>query len=362
MQQDRDISFDAFRGIAIIAVIAIHACDTVFFVRYPQLGQWSSFLLVAYRELLNFAVPAFIFISGYWLSKREVKSLKDYKTFLGRRLPRVLVPYLFWSLIILGSAVIKTGDINIYQIIRKLLTGTASNVYYFIIVIVQLYIITPLLQYINHRPYGPMLIFILNAVYLSALYLSRTCDTIGHLPVYLPFCSWMLFYEIGLIIGNSDNKIFAQKNIHLFILPAILLSMLISEMEGMVLLSKYNNLSFAISPVKYSSFLYSICIIAGFLFIRSRVKYWPKFLVVVGNYSFGIYLIHIFVLKVVGIIQKINVIYSFQPLYQFIVVSMTVSICFVLISVAQKLLPESFCHKVLGFDVKVDRGMREIKT
>jgi len=350
MQKSRDLSFDAFRGLAIIAVVATHVTWSGYPWRYSPTGSWNFFFLVAYRQLLNFAVPAFLFISGYWLSKRPIKSLKDYKTFLTKRLIRILIPYLFWSFILLGYAVVKTYDINVHQIIFKLLTGGASGGYFFIIMIAQLYLITPLLQHINRKRYGLILVFMLNMVSLSALYLSRVYHIIGHIPASLPFYSWIIFYEIGLLIGNRDNKILAPKNTRLFILPAILVTLLISELEGMILLLKYENLSFAVTPVKYSSFLYSVCIILGFLFVRERFKHWPKLLVTLGNYSFGIYLIHMPVLdRVVSVVKKSNVIYSFQPLYQFIVVLIAISICFVLISTARKLLPQSFCSKVLGF-------------
>jgi len=350
MQKDRDLSFDAFRGVAIIAVVVIHASGAGFSFRYSPTGRWNFIFIASYLQLLLFAVPVLIFMAGYWSSKSPIKSLQDYKVFLARKLPRILIPYLFWSFILLGYVAVRTQDVNVRWIIFKLLTGGACFPYYFIIVIAQLYVITPLLKYINRRPYGLILVLILNAIYLLALYLSRVYNIIWHLPAYLPFCSWILFYEIGLLVGSSDNKIFAAKKTRPFILPAILVCLLISELEGMILLSKYNNLSFAISPVKYSSFLYSVCIIVGFLFIRNRLKCWPKFLVAVGNYSFGIYLIHILVLnKVVDIIQEIDVIYSFQPLYQFIVVSMTVSICFALVDVIRKLLPESFSRRFLGF-------------
>jgi len=350
MQKGRDLSFDAFRGIAIIAVVAIHASGAGFSFRYAPTGGWNFTFLAAYMQLLLFAVPALIFMAGYWSSKRPIKSLQDYKAFLSRKLPRILIPYLFWSFILLGYTAVTTQDVNIRWVILALLTGGACFPYYFIIVVAQLYVMTPLLQYINRRLYGPVLVLILNIVYLLALYLSRVYNIIWHLPAYLPFCSWVLFYEIGLLVGTRDNKTVAAKNTHLFILPAVLFFLLVSELESMILLSKYNNLSFAISPVKCSSFLYSVCIVAGFLFIRSRLKYWPKFLVAVGNYSFGIYLIHILVLnKLIDIIQEIDAIYSFQPLYQFIVVSMTVSICFALIDTTRKLLPESLCRWFLGF-------------
>ncbi len=232
----------------------------------------------------------------------------------------------------------------------SLLTGGACYPYYFIIVIIQLYIMTPLLQYINRKPYGLMLVTLLAVVGISALYLSRVSGIILHLPAYLPFYSWVIFYEIGLLVGSRVDKTMVSRNSIFFILTAVLLCLLASEVEGLVLLSKYDNLGWAASPLKYSSLLYSVCMIGVFLFIREHTTYWPKLLVKIGQYSFGIYLIHILVLdKVAVVAQRISTIYSFQPLYQFIVVSITVSACYALISITQRLLPASFCRKILGF-------------
>jgi len=349
MQKDRDPSFDAFRGVAIIAVVAIHAIGTVFSWRCPTTGGWNLFFIVTYRQLLNFAVPAFIFISGYWMAKKPIRSLKDYRLFLMGRFSRILIPYFFWSLILLGYEAIKTHDIDVQQIIFKLLTGRATTIYFFIMVISQLYIITPLLQYINRKRCGLILVLILNAISLLSAYLSRLYFNYW-IPVSSAFYSWIIFYEIGLLIGNRDNKIFIPKNMHIFILPVLLVCLLISGLEASVLLSKYDDWYFAVASVKYSSFLYSVCVILGFLLAREHFNHWPKFLVTLGYYSFGIYLTHTLILyQVADAVQKTNIICSFRPLHQFAVISITIAICFVVISITRKLLPKSFCHKVLGF-------------
>jgi surface polysaccharide O-acyltransferase-like enzyme len=349
MKKYRDPSFDAFRGLAIIAVVAIHAIDTDFPLRYGQSNQWGTFL---YRQLINFAVPTFIFISGYWMAKKPITSLQDYKTFLVTRLSRVFVPYLFWSLISIGSVilVVNTYDINVYQIIFKLLTGGSVRGYFFIILISQLYIITPLLQYMNNKSYGLMFVLIFNMLSLLALYLSRVLNVIGHVPAALPFYSWIVFYEIGLLIGGRNNKIFVRKNIGLLIFPTVFIFLLISALEGSILISQYNNLNFGRSALKYSSFLYSAFVVFGFLFLRANFNRWPKFLVTIGNYSFGVYLIHTFILdKIFRLVEKVNVIYTFTFLRQLVIVSITIAICVILIGITRKLLPTSFCHRLLGF-------------
>jgi len=350
MQKDKDLSFDAFRGVAIIAVIAIHASATGFSWRYSTTGQWNFYFLLAYVQPLLFAVPALFFMSGYWSSKKPIESLHDYGTFLKRKLLRVLIPYLFWSFILLGYAAVKTQKISVYKITLAIFTGGACYPYYFIIVIIQLYLMTPLLDYINRRRFGLILVLVLTAVSFSAVYLSRVCGVIFRLPIYLPFYSWLIYYEIGLLIGASRNKAIPFGNLCLFILPVALVSLLMSEIEAATLVSKGNNLLFAISPVKYSTLSYSVCVIVAFLLARERIRHWPKFLATCGGYSFGIYLIHLPVLnQVAEFVRQYERVYLFQPLYQLVVILITISICFVLIGITRKLLPESFCRRVLGF-------------
>jgi fucose 4-O-acetylase-like acetyltransferase len=344
MQKDRDPSFDAFRGLAIIAVVSIHAA-------YLVLADDINRYLVAYFNVLLFAVPAFIFISGYWSGQKPMGSSADYRAFLTKRLSRILIPYLFWSFVWLGYEASRTHDFNGSEIIRKLFLGQACIGYYFIILLAQLYILTPLFKYINRKSFGLELVLLLNIISLSILYLSRLFSIIWPLPASLPFYSWIIFYEIGLLAGDYDNrKTLMPKNMRFLILPAIFISLLISELEAMIILSKADNLNFALSATKFSSVFYSVCVILGFLLVREHIKYWPKSLVILGNFSFGIYLIHGPILnQAARLVQKSSIIYSFQSLYQFTVVLITILVCFALIYIIRKLLPESFCSKILGF-------------
>ena len=124
MQEKRDLSFDAFKGVAIIAVVAIHAV-------YAGGSPYSP-AYVYYRQLLNFSVPLFFFIAGYWSSRAKIESLRDYIHFLSGRLSRVLIPYFFWSALLLGYSAYCSGCIDLYRIIVVLLTGGACLGYYFV--------------------------------------------------------------------------------------------------------------------------------------------------------------------------------------------------------------------------------------
>ncbi len=343
--KDRDLSFDAFRGFAIIAVVAIHA------IPWPW---YRDYTVLSYRQLLNFAVPAFLFISGYWMSKKPIGSLKDYQIFLRRRFSRILVPYLFWSTVYLGYETIKVHDYNVTQLLCSFLTGEASIQFYFIIILTQLYILTPFLNDLNRKPYGFISVLIFNLIVLIILYFLRlyspTFENDFHNFFHELAFSWIIFYQIGLLIGNKDNKMFDSRSIPPIILITVLSFLVISEWEAITISSHFNNWLMAICALKLSSFMYSVCIISGFLILRERLKTWPRVLVLLGNYSFGIFLIHMIILRgIAKVLHKIDAIYSFQVLYGFIVVFTTLVICCFLIAITRKLLPKSFYSKILGF-------------
>jgi surface polysaccharide O-acyltransferase-like enzyme len=343
MQEKRDSSFDGFRGLAIIAVVAIH---TIYIAGSPE-----SLGFICYRQFLNFAVPAFFFMSGYWAAKEEIVSFKGYRAFVTRRLLRIAVPYLFWSGVLLGYSAVESRSIDLYKVLYKLLTGSACMGYYFIIALGQLYVLTGLLQYINRKLgwYGLAGVLVFNLASMFALYLSRFFGVILHLPAALLFYSWIIYYQLGLFMSGRDGELPAAAKVRSCILPGILISWFISAIEATVILS-YGRPDFAVFGTKYSSLLYSIGVILGFLSARGIFSRLPGLLHKIGRYSFGIYLIHVMVLgQVVRFFQEIGVVPSFQPLYQLTLVVLTTLICFVIITICRKLLPVSFCSKVLGF-------------
>jgi fucose 4-O-acetylase-like acetyltransferase len=76
MQENRDSAFDVFRGLAIIAVVVVHA------ICYG--GSWDDSGFIYYLQLLNLCVLAFLFVSGYWASRKPIAHLTEYKAFIWR--------------------------------------------------------------------------------------------------------------------------------------------------------------------------------------------------------------------------------------------------------------------------------------
>ena len=106
------------------------------------------------RQFINCAVPIFLAISGYFIGRKSFEEKGSYIQFLGKQIPRVYLPMLFWS-IPWGLLSIKAGN-NPWLTVLKAFAGEMS-IFYFIILIMQYYILTPIIQKVNIRIGGGIL-------------------------------------------------------------------------------------------------------------------------------------------------------------------------------------------------------------
>lgn len=131
--------FDFLRGIAILMVVSIHTFE-LFAIEDNIWGEVKIFL----RQVIQCAVPIFIAISGFFLAQKQV----SYLPFLKRQIPKIYVPLLIWSLpyyiIALNSGYNPFAATAIY-----LFCG--FSIYYFIALIIQFYILSPILYKFNNR-------------------------------------------------------------------------------------------------------------------------------------------------------------------------------------------------------------------
>ena len=143
-------------GLAILAVVSNHAAHTgpltMFWwtfryipgsvvPNYDQFGSVTYYALIAVIKLSSFAVPAFLFVSGYFVSvvSRGHQATVSWK-WVRAAILHLLVPYLIWSLATffinwfqscLDECVVYSLD----QYIKALLTGGAQNAYWYVLLI-----------------------------------------------------------------------------------------------------------------------------------------------------------------------------------------------------------------------------------
>lgn len=135
------LAYDALRVFAIATVVAIHA----FMPLRPLLAPTSLPLVI--DDLLHYAVPLFVFISGALVWSRPWDGAPEgYRAFMGKRLVQIGAPYLAWALLYLAVLVATSPD-PVAVLVRApglLVTGHVWYHLYFIPMLLTFYALTPI--------------------------------------------------------------------------------------------------------------------------------------------------------------------------------------------------------------------------
>jgi surface polysaccharide O-acyltransferase-like enzyme len=144
----RIIAYDALRVFAICSVVAIHTL-----MPYRASLPADAFVRV-FDDLLHYAVPLFVFISGALIWARPWNGGPGaYRTFLRRRFSVIALPYAVWaaiySAIFIGQAADRGHALR--QLPGLVLTGHVWYHLYFIPMLLTFYLLTPLASKLAHR-------------------------------------------------------------------------------------------------------------------------------------------------------------------------------------------------------------------
>lgn len=143
--------WQSIRGICILAVILIHSLGGFNY----STGYGTEFVVL--RQIINFAVATFVFMAGYFVN---VDALSDkefsYKHWIIYRGGRLCIPFMIWSLLYSGLELLKIvhsgNEIHWFGFVYRFIVGKSATPFYYIVVLVQLTVITPWLvdQIINN--------------------------------------------------------------------------------------------------------------------------------------------------------------------------------------------------------------------
>lgn len=159
------------RALAILAVLLIHSTSTPVTVLSSDSKLYP--LYVFFNIFPKFAVPVFIFLSGFVLFYNYIQ--KDLTKeiivrFYQKRVTQILIPYLFFSIFYYAATqffvsrdlVVTWNALFSVDFLKKLLIGKAYTHLYYIFIIVQFYLMFPLFLYmLKKKPaLSPHLIWI----------------------------------------------------------------------------------------------------------------------------------------------------------------------------------------------------------
>lgn len=307
--------FDFVKGLAIVAVIIIHATYLV-----NLLSNNFSFQLLRVNEAVNrimrFAVLIFFISSGALLTLKDSSKIKD---FYIEKAKKIIPIYALFSFFATGLTI---NELSFFKFLLigtyEFISGTSLISYWFIPVLIQLYLIFPFIWHLlvikNHDP-KKILLFSFIISFLSHFLLPY-----GGIFNGLRF---LFFFVFGITLKplffEKNRKWLKEINIASFFILIVILYLFVGSFY---LTSRFYNVRFFYGPAIMLLLFYFYPHINNF--IRNTFEK-------VGQNTFYIYLFHLFPMYLLYRVVDFSSVRYFWILISFIIAGLLPSLIFVMI-------------------------------
>lgn len=198
------------RVIATVAVIAIHTTSQT--MTQSALGYYGN-------QLARFAVPMFLILSGFLLFQSDLNShFLPRAQFYRKRFQKILLPYIIWT--IFYSLVLhfyfngmQNANMILPDLIRHLLLGNGFSHLYFVVIIIQLYLLYPLIRRsFQAHPGLFLLVSLLVSLLCQSLLYLHAIKAVQlypyHAELYLiSFPVWIFYFFLGMYLALNDQDL-----------------------------------------------------------------------------------------------------------------------------------------------------------
>lgn len=314
-QPDRDMRLDILRGICILGVVGIHFAGS--FLGRPDLRWEPAFYVGLYwNQIFTFAVPVFIFLSGFLIGKKNYSSVAGfYSRRLISLLPQYFVVCIAWWFLFPKASFIQdlTWDNILIRIFYRGIQGTQ----YFVPAILQLFLLAPIIHWIvnfaSKRIYKKSVFIFAGLILMMHLLLGIACfkGVLNYYYYCLPFSPfWLIFFFLGVYAERLFTPIcnrIGRKLPSLFFLGGAVGTQTYNlyrcstpSIAGI----EVNTIPFDYAYSRPSMLVYDLCI-AGciaiiLLFYKRSFPKWLHWFRFFGKYSYEIYLWHLVLLQYIG--------------------------------------------------------------
>lgn len=292
MNKQRIYAFDIIRTLAAYAVIIVHVTAIAYTLYNRESYQLLAVTLL--NRVFKFTTPVFIFLGGLMVNvkytRRPFKSIPFYID----RFRRIYVPYLIFSILYMISHVILYKSTYTASVItEQLIYGSAKYHLYFVTIITQLYLLTPMLLKLrksNHKLLFTVIILAVNlwaVISLSFPYSDRI------------FIKYLFPFVVGLLYGPELPRLLKPVRIKAIVVISTLATgamYAITFYLQTIGLKYYSpNFQILIWFVYTNLCIFGLLILAGWL---EKTTWLKDRATNVTQFSFFIYLIHPLVLDV----------------------------------------------------------------
>ncbi len=337
----RSAHWDAWKGVAILAVITIHAGAVA--LGFPADSPTAQFGLML-RQTVNFAVPLFLAMAGYFaVGAGPAAGVPSWR----QRAARLLPPYLFWTLVTV--ALRRPGHFQSGSLILEdVLLGKGIGIGYYVIVLLQCLLILPLILRLKTLRGHLVAMALVTAAAMGlhySLQLGHANHPLADFPMNaLPFYAWYPFFHAGVVARRFGQGPAAWPARGLALWAALFVAGVVASMVEASALSAMGHREFAASQIKLSSFAASLALFMCAVGLQGRgVRDAPPWLAAIGRRSYAIYLTHGLALTGVHAILRMDALglVARQGLYVPLCVLLTAIACMAGIRACEALLPDS---------------------
>lgn len=331
MTKERIAYFDALRTLACLMIIIIHS-------PMPNLEGGNSYLLSTISMTMVPGIGIFFMVSGALLL--PVRSSQ--KNFLKRRLSKVVFPTLFWTLFYLSVRIIE-GNIQMSELPQSIISipfSTQGNgILWFMYTLIGLYLLSPIISPWLEKSKKKEIGFVLGLWIITLFFpILSSFITIndGKTGTFYYFSGYAGYFILGYYLKKYINQV---SIVHIAILFTIPL--------GTAVCCKVLNIQVDFYKTFWFLSIFIVMMSTGwFLLAKKYAANFKSSLVShFSKCSFGIYLIHFFVMR--HILWRMVFISSYGSIAQIIMtVVLTVIISYALVTLISKL---PYAEYIIGY-------------
>lgn len=279
------------RAIACIMVVFVHVTSGTI---TASDGSTNTLNLYLY-ELPRLGTPIFAVISAFLLFSSVKRNGFDIKRFFFSRTSKIVIPFVIWTFFYLWvKTYFYNNDVfaDTQNIANYFLVGTGYYHLYFMITVIQFYVLFPLLQFIHKRKLLIALFLLsipVNIYWFSAPEIHTGIDMLDIILAHRSFIlNWISFFLFGAVLAYSYEEVLAfvkRRRTFLVSMTILMFGALFLEVNPEQIFTSSRPVNLLYVPI-FVLFLLSIQnLVAKFPLLLSILN-------VVGNYSMGIYLVH----------------------------------------------------------------------
>lgn len=325
-----------------ISILNVLACIGVVILHTFETGYTSdaNFVFeVLIRAIAYCAVPVFFMITGATLI--DYRERYDTKTFFKKRLLKVIIPLIIWSIIYFIINFFKgkfsINDLSFKFVFEYFFLVKTNPIFWFFVVIIGIYLAIPVISLIPQESRRKAFLYIIIITFVFNQFLP---DLLYHLNLNynydlkfpLTYSGWISFIFIGYYIDKYE--IVKKHRMIIYVLGIIgFLTMVVPT----IFISYHKNESCSWFDEYYDApcVLYSASI---FLFFKSKInnnqivtKIMPFFNFVAPT-TLGIYVLHI------AIRDFLRYFYTYSYFGMNLVLTLSIlTICFIVVKIVQKI-------------------------